>query len=49
MGLITAVRPMTEPKVLPVREDLDLQSDPKVKALGAAVIAAVVVFILIFW
>lgn len=49
MGLITVRRPMTEPKVLPVREDLDLESDPKVKALGGVVIAAVIIFIVVFW
>jgi SSS family solute:Na+ symporter len=49
MGVLTLARPMAEPKVLPVREDLDLESDPKVKALGGVVIAAVVIFIIVFW
>lgn len=49
MGILTAVQPMPEPKVLPVREDLDLRSDPKVKALGGLVIAAVVIFVVVFW
>lgn len=49
MGALTLIQPMSEPKTLPVREDLDLQSDPKVKALGGIVIAAVVVFCVVFW
>ena len=49
MGAITAAAPMKEPKTLPVREDLDLQTDPKVKALGAIIIAAVVGFVIVFW
>jgi len=49
MGLITVMAPMKEPNVLPVREDLDLTTDPKVRLLGAAVILGVVVFVTIFW
>lgn len=49
MGLLTVLCPMNEPKTLPVREDLNLESDPKVKALGGVVIAAVVIFIVVFW
>ncbi len=49
MAVITAFKPMAEPKVLPVRDDLDLQTDPKVKALGGIVIAAVIIFVIIFW
>lgn len=49
MGLLTVLRPMERAKVLPVREDLDLQTDPKVKALGGIVIVAVVIFIIVFW
>jgi len=49
MAVITAVRPMSQPKVLPVRADLDITTDPRIKALGGLVIAAVAVFIVIFW
>ncbi len=49
MGVLTVLRPMAEPKTLPVREDMDFESDPKVKVLGGAVIAGVVIFIIIFW
>lgn len=49
MALITLVKPMSEPKSLPVREDFDETTSPKIKALGALVIAAVVVFVILFW
>jgi len=49
MAALTFARPLKEPKTLPERKDFDLQTDPKVKALGGIVIAAVIVFILIFW
>lgn len=49
MGAITVASPMSEPKTLPVREDINLESDPRVKALGGVVIVAVIVFIIIFW
>jgi SSS family solute:Na+ symporter len=49
MAALTAVRPLKEPKVLPERADFDLHTDPKVKALGGAVIVGVVIFIILFW
>lgn len=49
MGVITAVSPMSDHKSLPCRKDLDLATDPKVKILGGIVIAAVFVFVVIFW
>lgn len=49
MAVLTVAKPLKEPKVLPEREDLDLTSDPKVKVLGGVVIAAVIVFIVVFW
>lgn len=49
MGLVTLAAPMSEPKVLPERKDIDLQTDPKTKMLGAAVILGVIVFIVVFW
>lgn len=32
-----------------VREGLDLQNDPKVKALGGIIIVDVIIFIVVFW
>ena len=49
MVLITVLKPLKEPKVLPVREDLDLTTSPVVKLVGGLVIAGVAVFYLIFW
>ena len=49
MGLVTLASPMSEPKVLPERQDLDIQTDPKTKMLGGAVILGVIVFIVVFW
>jgi len=49
MGLITLLKPLPEPKVLPVREGVEVKTAPVVKLVGAAVLAAVAVFYVIFW
>jgi SSS family solute:Na+ symporter len=49
MAIITAVKPLAEPKKMPVREDFDLRPSPLVVWLGGAVIAAVITFYIIFW
>ena len=49
MGLITFLRPLAEPKVLPVREELDTRTAPGVMVAGGLVLAAVAVFYVIFW
>ncbi|MCF7973261.1 MAG: solute:sodium symporter family transporter [Phycisphaerae bacterium] len=49
MGLITFCRPLDKPKDLPVREDIEIETAPEVKVIGGLVIAAVVVFYIIFW
>jgi SSS family solute:Na+ symporter len=46
MAAITVVRPLTEPRRLPVREDFDMRSSPVALAAGVAVILAVLAF---FW
>jgi hypothetical protein len=48
MGAITAARPLAEPRRLPVRVDMDMRTSPLVMACGAAVIAAVVAFFVVF-
>ncbi|BET65330.1 sodium/sugar symporter [Opitutales bacterium ASA1] len=48
MGLITFIRPLVEPRVLPVREDLDVRTSPIVRIVGGAVIAATVVLVYVF-
>ena len=49
MALITLINPLAKPKKLPVREDLEIKTATEVKIAGACVIAAVVVFYIIFW
>lgn len=49
MGLLTLLKPLTEPRVMPVRQDFDMKPAPLVTVLGAAVIAGVVTIYLIFW
>jgi SSS family solute:Na+ symporter len=48
MGVITFVRPLAEPRVLPVREDLDVRTSPIVRVVGGAVIAATLVLVYVF-
>jgi SSS family solute:Na+ symporter len=49
MAAITVVRPLKAPKIMPVRNDLDMRPSPSVVWLGGAVIAAVVGFYIVFW
>jgi len=49
MGLITFIKPLEEPRELPVRRDIELKSAPEVKVAGALVLGAVAVFYIIFW
>jgi len=49
MAAITIVRPLREPKVLPVKEGFDMRSAPILKWLCALVILATVVLYVIFW
>ena len=47
--LIALIKPLTEPRKLPVRGDIEIKTAPDVKIAGACVIAAVAVFYIIFW
>ncbi|OGC00574.1 hypothetical protein A2V82_01780 [candidate division KSB1 bacterium RBG_16_48_16] len=49
MGLITFWKPLKEPRRLPVREEMDVKTEPRIKWAGAAVIIAVITFYIIFW
>jgi len=49
MGLITLLKPLDKPRVLPVREDLDTRTAPEVKIAAALVLVAVATFYVIFW
>ena len=49
MVAIRLVAPMDEPKTIPVKQDFDATPSPLALALGAAVIAGVVAFFVVFW
>ena len=48
-GIMTLLKPLPAPVELPVNEDMDMTSSPKVKILGYGVIVATVVLYIIFW
>ncbi len=48
MAVITVLAPLSEPKVLPVRKEMDLRTSPVVYVSGAVVIALVVAFFVVF-
>jgi hypothetical protein len=49
MGLITLIKPMKVPKVLPVNKDFDMRSTPILKWLCVLVIAITLILYIIFW
>lgn len=49
MGFITLVWPLKEPRRLPVRAEIETETSRGVKLAGAAVIAGVGLFFLVFW
>ena len=49
MGLITFLKPLKEPKPLPVRKEMDLRTEPMIRWIGGLVIMAVAVFYIVFW
>ena len=48
MSLITFWKPLKQPRELPVRQGIELKTEPAVLAVGWGVIAAVVIFFLVF-
>jgi SSS family solute:Na+ symporter len=48
MGLITIIRPLQKPKILPVKQDVDTRPSPLVLVLGIAVILMVIAFFIVF-
>ena len=48
MIVLTLLAPLSEPRKLPVREGIALETEPIVKIAAAAVIAGVVVLFIIF-
>jgi SSS family solute:Na+ symporter len=49
MGGITFLCPLATPKVLPVRAEMDIRTEPFVRNAGIMVIAATLLFYIIFW
>ena len=49
MAIITAIKPLREPKVMPVKAGFDTRSSPLLKWLSLIVIAATVALYIIFW
>jgi uncharacterized sodium:solute symporter family permease YidK len=49
MGLITFWKPLEKPRELPERKEIEIRTAPEVKIAGAAVIAAVAIFYVVFW
>ncbi len=49
MTIITALKPLREPKVLPVKTDFDVRSSPSVKWLGGFVIVITLALYILFW
>jgi SSS family solute:Na+ symporter len=49
MAVITAIKPLTEPVNLPVREDLDVTPSSGAKLAGIAIIIVTIILYVIFW
>jgi SSS family solute:Na+ symporter len=49
MLLLTAWRPLDQPRTMPVREDFDTSSSLLVRVCGGLVIAGVIAFFIVFW
>jgi hypothetical protein len=48
MALVTWWRPLTAPRTLPVREEIETTSSPAAKLAGAAVLIGVAAFFVVF-
>jgi solute:Na+ symporter, SSS family len=48
MAVLTVLRPLKQPRSLPVRQDIDMTTSPLVLICGLAVVAAVILFFVIF-
>ncbi len=49
MGVLTLAFPLSEPRVMPVREDIDLRTNPVAKVCAALVLIAVTIITFLFW
>jgi len=46
---MTYLKPLANPKDMPVREEFDMKPAASVKLLGATVIALTIILYIIFW
>ncbi|MGH9338875.1 MAG: solute:sodium symporter family transporter [Acidobacteriota bacterium] len=49
IAVLTWLKPLPQPRVLPRRQEFDMRSTPLVKWLGISVILTTVIFYIIFW
>jgi hypothetical protein len=49
MLLLAMLMPLAEPRQLPARRELALETTPAVKLAGSAVILGVILFFVVFW
>jgi hypothetical protein len=49
MTILTLIKPLPEPKILPEKVEIPRKTEPVVYAAGALVILGVAVFFAIFW
>lgn len=49
MAIITMIKPLKQPKILPVQENFDMRSTPVLKYLCAAIIILTIALYIIFW
>jgi SSS family solute:Na+ symporter len=49
LAIITSIKPLKEPKVMPVKADFDMKSAPALKWLGPLAIAVTLLLYIIFW
>jgi SSS family solute:Na+ symporter len=49
MAIITIIKPLPEPRKMPVKEGFDMRPTPLVVLLGAVVIGVTLTLYVIFW
>jgi len=49
MAVITIIKPLSEPKVMPIREDFDMKPTPSILWMGIGVIIVTLILYVIFW
>jgi SSS family solute:Na+ symporter len=49
MAIVTRIKPLTEPKTMPVNNSIDLTTLPAVKLWGGMVVLATITLYIIFW